>query len=66
MTAQAFFAPSPASAVKGAAESGTIGTPAAIVAAIDDALSPFGIAIRDLPVTPARLRALIAAAEARP
>jgi aerobic carbon-monoxide dehydrogenase large subunit len=48
--------------VKGAAESGTIGAPAAIVSAIEDALAPFGIVIRDLPVTPARLRALIAEA----
>jgi aerobic carbon-monoxide dehydrogenase large subunit len=52
--------------VKGAAESGAIGAPGAIVAAIEDALSPLGIVIRDLPVTPARLRALIKAAEARP
>jgi aerobic carbon-monoxide dehydrogenase large subunit len=51
--------------VKGAAESGTIGAPAAIVAAIEDALSPLGVVIRDLPVTPARLRALIEAAKAR-
>jgi hypothetical protein len=51
--------------VKGAAESGTIGAPAAIVAAIEDALSPLGIVISDLPVTPARLRALIAAADER-
>jgi carbon-monoxide dehydrogenase large subunit len=51
--------------VKGAAESGTIGAPAAIVAAIEDALSPLRIVIRDLPVTPARLRALIEAAESR-
>jgi hypothetical protein len=47
--------------VKGAAESGTIGAPAAI----EDALSPLGIVISDLPVTPARLRALIAAADER-
>ena len=51
--------------VKGAAESGTIGAPAAIVSAIEDALAPFDIVIRDLPVTPARLRALIAASEAK-
>ena len=51
--------------VEGAAESGTIRAPAAIVAAIENALSPLGIAISDLPVTPARLRALIAAADAR-
>ena len=48
--------------VKGAAESGTIGAPAAIVSAIEDALRPLGVIIRDLPVTPARLSALIAAA----
>jgi aerobic carbon-monoxide dehydrogenase large subunit len=51
--------------VKGAAESGTIGAPAAIVSAIEDALAPLGVVIRDLPVTPARLRALIAAAVRR-
>jgi carbon-monoxide dehydrogenase large subunit len=47
--------------VKGAAESGTIAAPAAIVSAIDDALQPFGVRVRDLPVTPERLRALIRA-----
>jgi aerobic carbon-monoxide dehydrogenase large subunit len=51
--------------VKGAAESGTIGAPAAIVSAIEDALAPLDIVIRDLPVTPPRLRALIAEAEER-
>ncbi|MEA2945369.1 MAG: aerobic carbon-monoxide dehydrogenase large subunit, partial [Alphaproteobacteria bacterium] len=45
--------------VKGAAESGTIGAPAAIVSAIEDALRPLNVRIRELPVTPARLRALI-------
>ncbi|MCC6887546.1 MAG: xanthine dehydrogenase family protein [Hyphomicrobiales bacterium] len=45
--------------IKGAAESGTIGAPAAIVAAIEDALRPFAVRIADLPVTPARLLALI-------
>ena len=49
--------------VKGAAESGTIGAPAAIVSAIEDALAPLGVMIRDLPVTPPRLRELIAAIE---
>ena len=48
--------------VKGAAESGTIGAPAAIVSAIEDALRPLNVRIRELPVTPARLRALIQAA----
>ena len=49
--------------VKGAAESGTIGAPAAIVSAIEDALRPLQIRITDLPVTPARLLALIEAAK---
>jgi carbon-monoxide dehydrogenase large subunit len=47
--------------VKGAAESGTIGAPAAIVSAIEDALKPFSVRITDLPITPPRLLALIAA-----
>jgi carbon-monoxide dehydrogenase large subunit len=49
--------------VKGAAESGTISAPAAIVSAIDDALKPFHVRVRDLPVTPERLLALIRASQ---
>jgi carbon-monoxide dehydrogenase large subunit len=49
--------------VKGAAESGTIGAPAAIVSAIEDALKPFGVRITDLPATPERLLALIQSAQ---
>ena len=49
--------------VKGAAESGTIGAPAAIVSAIEDALRPLDISIDFLPVTAARLHALIRAAQ---
>jgi carbon-monoxide dehydrogenase large subunit len=49
--------------VKGAAESGTIGAPAAIVSAIEDALRPLPVRITELPVTPARLLALIEAAK---
>jgi carbon-monoxide dehydrogenase large subunit len=49
--------------VKGAAESGTIGAPAAIVSAIEDALRPLNVRVRELPATPARLRALIEAAK---
>lgn len=49
--------------VKGAAESGTIGAPAAIVSAIEDALQPLDVRINELPVTPARLRAAIKAAQ---
>ncbi|HEX5278739.1 MAG TPA: xanthine dehydrogenase family protein molybdopterin-binding subunit [Micropepsaceae bacterium] len=46
--------------VKGAAESGTIGALAAIASAVEDALRPFDITVTDLPLTPERLRALIA------
>jgi carbon-monoxide dehydrogenase large subunit len=52
--------------VKGAAESGTIGAPPAIVAAIEDALRPLDIRITELPVTPERLLALIRAARNDP
>jgi carbon-monoxide dehydrogenase large subunit len=45
--------------VKGAAESGTIAAPAAIVSAVEDALRPFNVRIRDLPLTPERLIKLI-------
>jgi carbon-monoxide dehydrogenase large subunit len=48
--------------VKGAAESGTIAAPAAIISAIEDALRPFGVRIRDLPLTPERLLTLIRSA----
>jgi aerobic carbon-monoxide dehydrogenase large subunit len=48
--------------VKGAAESGTIGAPPAIVSAIEDALRPLQVRITDLPVTPERLLALISKA----
>jgi carbon-monoxide dehydrogenase large subunit len=51
--------------VKGAAESGTIGAPPAIVSAIEDALRPLNVRIADLPVTPDRLRAWIGAAQRR-
>jgi aerobic carbon-monoxide dehydrogenase large subunit len=51
--------------VKGAAESGTIGAPAAIVSAIEDALQPLDVRINELPVTPVRLRAAIKAAHQR-
>jgi CO/xanthine dehydrogenase Mo-binding subunit len=39
--------------------------PPAIACAIEDALRPLGVRIDSLPVTPARLRALIREAEAR-
>jgi len=51
--------------VKGAAESGTIGAPPAIVSAIEDALRPLNVRITELPVTPDRLLAWIRAAQHR-
>jgi len=41
--------------VKGAGEGGTIPAPAAIVGAIEDALSPFGVRFADMPLTPDRI-----------
>ena len=48
--------------VKGVGESGCVPAAGAIVAAVENALSPFGVTIGEYPVTPARLFALIAAA----
>jgi carbon-monoxide dehydrogenase large subunit len=50
---------------KGLGEGGGIGAPAAIVNAINDALSPFGVSIDQMPATPQRIRAALRAAEAR-
>jgi aerobic carbon-monoxide dehydrogenase large subunit len=47
---------------KGLGEGGTIGAPAAILNAINDALSPFGVAIDELPATPRKIRAALQAA----
>ena len=49
--------------VKGAAESGTLGCPPAIVSAIEDALRPLKVRITELPITSDRLLALIRAAQ---
>ena len=51
--------------VKGAGEGGTIPAIAAIIAAVENALSPFGVKINEAPVSPARIVALIAEAKAR-
>jgi len=45
--------------VKGVGESGCVPAAGAIVAAIEDALAPFGVTIGEYPVTPAKLFALI-------
>ena len=49
--------------VKGVGEAGTISAPAAIVNAIADALSPFGVVIDRTPVTPEYLRRKLRDAE---
>jgi aerobic carbon-monoxide dehydrogenase large subunit len=45
--------------VKGAGECGVLPVPAAIIAAIEDALSPFGVAIAQAPIRPHEIVALI-------
>ena len=47
--------------LKGVGEAGVIPTPAAIVSAIEDALSPFGVRIQQAPISPQEILALIAA-----
>jgi carbon-monoxide dehydrogenase large subunit len=47
------------SGFKGMAEGGTIGATGAVANAIADALAPFGLEIRDLPLTPDRLARLL-------
>jgi carbon-monoxide dehydrogenase large subunit len=47
---------------KGMGEGGAIGSTTAVVNAVQDALAPFGITIRELPLSPDRLLPLIRAA----
>ncbi|MCB1478219.1 MAG: xanthine dehydrogenase family protein molybdopterin-binding subunit [Rhodobiaceae bacterium] len=47
---------------RGMGEGGTIGAPAAIANAISDALSPLGVGVTELPVTPERLFRLVSEA----
>jgi carbon-monoxide dehydrogenase large subunit len=44
---------------KGLGEGGAIGAPAAILNAINDALTPFGVTINEMPATPQRIRAAL-------
>jgi carbon-monoxide dehydrogenase large subunit len=48
--------------VKGVGESGAIGGAAAIANAIEDAVADLGVTIHEVPITPARLWTLLAAA----
>jgi carbon-monoxide dehydrogenase large subunit len=50
---------------KGVGESSNVGSPPAIINAVVDALSPFGVRHVDMPATPARIWEAIQAAEAR-
>jgi carbon-monoxide dehydrogenase large subunit len=49
---------------KGAGEVGTIPAAAAVISAIEDALSPFGVRVTQTPLTPQRILELIAAGKA--
>jgi carbon-monoxide dehydrogenase large subunit len=48
---------------KGLGEGGLIGSPAAVVNAINDALASFGVSIDEMPATPQRVRAALRKAE---
>ena len=48
--------------IKGVGEAGVIPTPAAIIAAIEDALSPFAVRIDQTPISPQEIMALLAIA----
>jgi carbon-monoxide dehydrogenase large subunit len=48
---------------KGLGEGGAIGPPAAVINAVNDALSPFGVVIDEIPATPQRIRAALRAKE---
>jgi carbon-monoxide dehydrogenase large subunit len=50
--------------VKGIGEAGTVPAAAAIVSGIEDALSDYGITIREIPISPARLFELLKASSA--
>ena len=52
--------------VKGVGEVGVIPAAAAIISAVEDALSPFGVRISQMPITPSRLAELIARARVGP
>ena len=50
--------------IKGAGESGTIPAHQAITDAVEDALAPFGVRIREFPLNPVRIRRLVMEATA--
>ena len=48
--------------VKGVGEAGAIPVPALVAEAVEDALAPFGVRVREMPLSPERIRELIRAA----
>jgi 2-furoyl-CoA dehydrogenase large subunit len=48
---------------KGSGEAGYLGAPAAVASAVNDALSPLGLHVAELPMTPAALGEILAARE---
>ncbi len=46
--------------VKGVGEAGAIPVPALVAEAVEDALAPFGVRVREMPLTPSRILELIA------
>jgi carbon-monoxide dehydrogenase large subunit len=59
------LSPHSAHGIKGVGEGGAIAPAGALVNAINDALSPLGAVLRDIPANPKRILAAIRAAEAR-
>lgn len=51
--------------VKGVGESGVLPLPAAIISAVEDALSPFGVHIAQAPISPREIKALISSSLSR-
>jgi carbon-monoxide dehydrogenase large subunit len=51
---------------KGLGEGGAIGAPAAVLNAINDALTPYGVSINEIPATPQRIRAALRQARKSP
>ena len=53
------ISPETVTKAKGVGEGGTIGAPAAVINAIADALTPFGVEMNTMPATPERIRAAL-------
>lgn len=59
------ISPETVTEAKGVGEGGTIGAPAAVLSALNDALKPFGARVTAMPATPDRIRAAIRSTAAR-